>query len=181
MNKIIRLLFILTLIGCNEKDGVEFSSYKLPTLKGNTSLNFGEVAVGESKSLNYEIRNVSPLKIHSKSFKLSSKEINTQNYFPFKLELGTCKKTLESIHKCALKITYTPTKQETLNTSIKILYKYDSVLESYMLIDNVQAKGTEVKISITSPMDGTYINLSNQSAFRVSGTCSGGGGGGGGG
>ncbi len=50
-----------------------------------------------------------------------------------------------------------------------------------MLIDNVQAKGTEVKISITSPMDGTYINLSNQSAFRVSGTCSGGGGGGGGG
>ncbi len=62
-------------------------------------------------------------------------------------------------------------------TSIKILYKYDSVLESYMLIDNVQAKGTEVKISITSPMDGTYINLSNQSAFRVSGTCSGGGGG----
>ncbi len=143
MSKVIQCLFIIGLVGCNQESNVEFSSINnMLILKGNMTLDFGEVIIGESKSLDYEIRNLTNLSVEPGSFKLMPvKMLNTQNSSPFKLELGTCTEILKKLNKCSVKITYTPEKKEIINTRLKIFYKYSSVLNSNILIENVHSKG----------------------------------------
>ncbi len=179
MSKVIQCLFIIGLVGCNQESNVEFSSINnVLILKGNMTLDFGEVIIGESKSLDYEIRNLTNLSVEPGSFKLMPvKMLNTQNSSPFKLELGTCTEILKKLNKCSVKITYTPEKKEIINTRLKIFYKYSSVLNSNILIESVHSKGIDLNsliptIDITNPVNETYINLNNESAFRVLGTCS---------
>jgi len=145
------------------EDGVELLALS------SAELDFGNVALGESVTLDYRIHNVTENSIDSSSV---VQNILNSVGSAYTVEQGDCSSSIEPLQYCSLRVTFAPVEVGSYNQQVETLYNLSNGAQKrHTLLFRAVARATPLLVEFTSPTAGTFVNAVNQNSFSVSGNC----------